>query len=618
MFHSNTNDAWSRKAERGGSGVFVECVGDTTPTCWAGTAEKFPYLAGNQRWRVCRIRKHPSFQSVCTGRYRLPASQQCNAVSPFDGLSSQSVTHLFSQQKDIHIHPFTPRLIVPISSYFSRFATMAAQETNDKRLAGLTKLFNGVIHGNRELKSAQDGNRFLEALCAQEDASKCVENLIAAPQGLAAMAKAFRFSSSSAFLNGPGSSALRFLSAGSIKQLYGGHFLHRIIEQIVQPPTFWNTIVKAHHACTELTEDGTQAFAWLLLEILYCRSEEVPDVREVAEQVTQDNSLMNHSLLEVRNLGHKIKHVLESTSSDAAEDGPGGRHDNDFADFRKVKILPTPDEFVSADRPFYRRGDAIESVDLEQRGLLHLDNQFRLLREDLVGELRNDYQIAIGAKSGRGKVILTDLQFAGIDCGIESRRKPCSVKLRCNTDIPQMQHLTNTATRKKYVLDNKNMLKHQSLGCLVSDGNIVAFATVDRDEDKLAQMLPILVLRIVDNDSFSKVLTASKSSKDLCFVQVATAVFAYEPILRCLQNMTDTPLQEQLLDHHSESHEALSGIQPVNVIANIAENFEHDLKDVIGTSKSVELDKSQAESLLTGLTKRVSLIQGPPGKYSTS
>jgi hypothetical protein len=490
---------------------------------------------------------------------------------------------------------------------------MAAQEPDNKRLAGLIKLFNGVIHGHRELKSPQDGNRFLEALCAQEDESKCVENLIAAPQGLVAMAKAFRFSSSSDFLNGPGASALRFLSAEPIKQLYSGHFLHRIIEQIVQPPTFWNTIVQAHHAHT-LTEYGTHAFAWLLLEILYCRSQKVPDVREVAEQVTQDKSLVNHSLLEVRNIGHKIKHVLESTSSDGAEDGPGGRHDNDFANFRDIKILPTPDEFASTYRPFYRRGDAIGSVDLEQRGLLHLDNQFRLLREDLVGELRNDYHVAIGNKRGRGKIVLTDLQFDGLDCGIESRRKPCSVKLRCNTDIPQMRNLTGLAIRKKYVLDNKNMLKHQSLGCLVSDGNIVAFVTVDRDEDKLAQEPAVLVLRVTDDASFSKVLIASKFSKDLRFVQVATAVFAYEPILKCLQAMTDIPLRDQLLDHHSDFHEALSGIQPTNVITNIIKNLEHDLKDVVGTSKSVKLDKAQAESLLTGLLKRVSLIQGPPGK----
>jgi hypothetical protein len=491
---------------------------------------------------------------------------------------------------------------------------MAEQEAASKRLAGLARLFNAVIHGHRKLQSPQDANRFLEALVAQEDASKCVESLIAAPQGLPATAKAFRFSGSSAFLNGPGASAIRYLSNPSIKQLYSGHFLRRILEQIVHPPTFWNTLVEAHKA-QSLEGDGTYAFAWLLLEILYCQSEEVPDIRDTAERITKDQSLINHSLLEVRTIGQKIKHVLDSTSVDSAEDGPGGRHDNDFADFRKIKILPTPDEFASTDRPFYRRSDAVGSMELDQRGLLHLDNQFRLLREDLVGELRNDYQIAIGAKKGRRRIVLTGLEFVGVDCGTETRRKHCSIKLRCNKDIPQMQGMTKPEIRKKYVIDNKNMLKHQSLGCLVTNGSLVAFASVDRDEDGLAQAPPILVLRIADDSSLRKLLTASKFSADLRFVQVDTAVFAYEPILNCLQSMTETPLLAQLLDLTPDSHEVSSQVRPTSIVHKISENCEHDLRDVVGTTKSVELDKAQAESLLAGLSKRVSLIQGPPGMH---
>src|SRR4051794_28343873 len=111
-----------------------------------------------------------------------------------------------------------------------------------KRAVRLTKLFNAVIYGHRELKSITDGNRFLEALCAQEDVSKCVECLIAAPGGLAAVAKSFRFSRDSAFINGRAASVIHYFSHPSLKQLYGGHFLHRVLEGIVDPPTFWNTL----------------------------------------------------------------------------------------------------------------------------------------------------------------------------------------------------------------------------------------------------------------------------------------------------------------------------------------------------------------------------------------
>ncbi|KAF2030476.1 P-loop containing nucleoside triphosphate hydrolase protein [Setomelanomma holmii] len=488
---------------------------------------------------------------------------------------------------------------------------MADQEAVAKRVAGLTKLYNAIIFGHRELRSAADANRFLEALCAQEDISKVVENLVAAPEALSAVAKAFRFSADATFINGLATSVLLHLSHPSVKQLYGGQFLHRVLEQITQPPTFWNTFVEAHNARI-LTPVATHAFAWLLLELLHLRSEDAPDVRDVAHRVTNNASLVNSDSLEVRNLGHKIQHLLASTSTDSA-DGPGGRHDNDFADFRRIKILPTPDEFASSENPFYRRAHDIQSCEVASRGHAHLDNQFRLLREDLLGELRSDFQIATGQKKGRRRTVLKNLNLIGIECGTASKRKPCSLKLQCADDIPQLSRFQDAATRKKHVSEAKNLLKHQSLGCLVSNGSIVAFTSVERNEDLLAQLPAVIVLRVADEGSFSKVLKACKLSRDLTFVQVDTAVFAYEPVLKRLQSMSELPLEEQILNLTPGSGEALSGTQPSSIINLIRESWEGDLQDVIGTSAPVRLDLAQAESLLTGLAKRLSLIQGPPG-----
>lgn len=491
---------------------------------------------------------------------------------------------------------------------------MADQAAAEKRLVGLTKLLNGVIHGHRGLKRLEDGNRFLEALCAQKDASKCIESLIAAPEGVPGIAKAFRFSGDKAFLNGPATSVLRYLSNSSIKQLYAGQFLHRILDSIVQPPTFWKTFVAAHDA-GNLTDDATLAFAWLLLELLCSRSGDAPDdVRDIAERITNDAMFIKSENQDVRNIGHKIKHVLDSTLSNPVEDGPGGRHDNDFADYRKIKITPTTDEFESNEEPFYRRLDAMDSEEFERRGHVHLDNQFRLLREDLLGELRNDFQIAIGAKKGRHKTIIKNLKFIGMDFGVGHRRKHCSLEFRCDAGVPQFDKLKKKEDRTRKLKESKNLLKHQSLGCLINNGHIVAFASVDRDEDKLAQEPPVLVLRIADDVSFKKVLTLSKLSSTLDFVQVDTAMFAYEPILKCLQNMPEIPLQEQLLDSSPAAGEVPSSIRPTRIIEAIRQNRGRDLQDILDTPISVELDDAQADSLLTGISKRVSLIQGPPGK----
>ncbi|KAK6526384.1 hypothetical protein TWF694_004981 [Orbilia ellipsospora] len=490
---------------------------------------------------------------------------------------------------------------------------MDDQEDSAKRLARQTKLFNATIHGHRELKNAADGNRFLESLCAQEDVTKCVESVVATAGGINAVAKSFRFSRDSVFLNGLAASVLHRLADPSLKQLYAGEFLIRILEAIVEPPTFWNTLVEAHQAKT-LNDRATHAFAWLLLEVLSCHSSEgLPDVRDVAERVTGNESLINGSSLEIRNLGQKIKHLLSSTSSNGAEEGPGGRHDNDFVDYRKVKLLPTPDEFASRERPFYRRADAVESVDDPSKSLVHLDNQFRLLREDFLGELRDDFHIAIGQKKGKRRFILEGLEFNGVDCGTIKKRKPCSIKLQCNSHIPQLKGLKGATARKDFIRENKKFIKHDSFGCLINGEEIVAFANVDRDEDLLAQEKPVIVLRIEDEQSFNQVLYVSKTSSELKFVQVDTAFFAYSPILKRLQSMQEIPLREQVLDLGPDSNEVLSGIEPTRVVNSIRMNLEDDLQSILGTKKSVKLDIAQARSLLTGLTKKVSLIQGPPG-----
>jgi hypothetical protein len=104
-------------------------------------------------------------------------------------------------------------------------------------------------------------------------------------------------------------------------------------------------------------------------------------------------------------------------------------------------------------------------------------------------------------------------------------------------------------------------------------------------------------------------------SLDLAFVQVDTAVFAYEPVLKCLQRMSELPLEQQVLNLTPSSGEALSGIQPTEIINNIRDNWQQDLQNVLGSQGPVQLDLAQAESLITGLAKRLSIIQGPPGQF---
>jgi hypothetical protein len=52
----------------------------------------------------------------------------------------------------------------------------------------------------------------------------------------------------------------------------------------------------------------------------------------------------------------------------------------------------------------------------------------------------------------------------------------------------------------------------------------------------------------------------------------------------------------------------------VHIVDEIQRTRGSNLQSTLDTVKPVQLDAAQAESLLTGLTKKVSLIQGPPGR----
>lgn len=478
--------------------------------------------------------------------------------------------------------------------------------------------FNQILQGKRAVKNAEEGKRFLEAICDQRDPSSCIEKLIASPEGLNSLQRSLRYDVSTSFLNGSSAGFVNYLMDDALKQLCCGQFLQRILALIVEPPTFWNALFQAHKKRV-LTEDAVQAFAWLLLELLLSTGHGLPDVRDVAQSVTQDRSLLDSPSFEIRTIGQKIKHVLATTSSDVPLDSnysPGGRHDNDFVDFRQIAILPTADEFSSSEKPFYRRADAIDEADAERRGAMHLDNQFRLLREDFLGELRTDLQIARGQKKGRRtSLTLRGLLLEGIDCGPDQRRKVCSLTLRCKTDLPQLSKLV-PSKRKAFINENRNFMKHQSFGCLMNGNELLSFATVDRNEDLLAENPPVIALQISGEAALTKTLLAIKTSDDLQFVQVDTAVFAYEPVLKCLQAKTSLPLEEELFFLDSQQNRQESIIKPTKIIQKIMDRGSQDLQSLLGTPKPIELDSSQVQSLLTALRQRRSLIQGPPGRFT--
>ncbi|KAG1675264.1 hypothetical protein FOA52_016295 [Chlamydomonas sp. UWO 241] len=152
-------------------------------------------------------------------------------------------------------------------------------------------------------------------------------------------------------------------------------------------------------ACVrEAVEQGDIADAspitWWLLQ-LAVESEDVrqdPAVREMVEP------LKLHGGAAAERAAKNLVVVLAGTADDEQrqsaarstledlQSGPGGRHDNDHADFRSIEVCPASGEALCMTLPYLpcvRDTPLLPSAEAH-----HLDRQFRLLREDMLQPLR--------------------------------------------------------------------------------------------------------------------------------------------------------------------------------------------------------------------------------------
>ncbi|RDB20814.1 NFX1-type zinc finger-containing protein 1 [Hypsizygus marmoreus] len=482
---------------------------------------------------------------------------------------------------------------------------------DSSRTTKLNKHLDAILYGRQQI-NPQNAALFIEAVCAQQDTPSCVTKIIASKSGLDAIQSAMRFTLTPAFFNGGATQLLSYLQVPTLKDVAGGSLLNEVVVKIVEPSIFWDPFRKSF-ATGSLEANGQLCFAWLLHYLVSLPSSVSSVYRDQAPLVL--DALLASSNNGVRTFGQKIKHILETCSTGAlvsGQDGPGGRHDNDFVDFRHISILPTSDEVTSTDPPFLRRSVALEDPSTEStRQATHLDNQFRLLREDMLYEMREELQIAFKKKKGYHRhFVINGLTVMALHCGPDNRRCKWGITLGCWDDFPQLKDVKD---RKKALTENRNILRHQSLACLIADDDIVAFPTVNRDEDLLAKKPPVIVLQFEGEATTIKALLKLKTSQNIRLIQIDTAIFSYMPILKALQQTTTMPLSPELLLWKENSIMSQTEEHPTALVQALRTNPQHDIQGLLKTKKSIRLDRSQAASLISGLMQKVSLIQGPPG-----
>ncbi|THH18626.1 hypothetical protein EW146_g2397 [Bondarzewia mesenterica] len=491
---------------------------------------------------------------------------------------------------------------------------------DNPRAVKLRKHFDSIISGKQPL-TRSNNPLFIEAICAAPDAAAYIHKLISSDKGLICLQASMRFDLSVAFFNGSATTLLSYISSSDLTSIGGGSFLQPVLLSITEPPIFWTPFKEAFQAGL-LQEKAQACFAWLLLQLISLPGEPelVSSYREIAQDPCIIETLLSSSNYDVRSIAQRIQHIIATCSIGAAVDfetGPGGRHDNDFVDFREIAILPTADELISKEPAFLRPSAILDDPDTKDtRIATHLDNQFRLLREDMVYEMREELQIILALKKGKHRSFRIDgLTVLDIHYKVSDDKKcKWGITLQCHDDPFKG---IKAKDRKAYLDENRKLFRHQSMACLLVDEEIVAFPTINRDENLLTQTPPIIVLQLEGQKSTTTTLLRLHRAKPehIRLLQIDTAVFSYEPVLKALQEKQNIPLSSELFFWTNDTIlESPSGQASTrSIVETIRADPGQNLQRLLNISRSVKLDKAQANSLVSGLSQRVSLIQGPPG-----
>lgn len=182
-------------------------------------------------------------------------------------------------------------------------------------------------------------------------------------------------------------------------------------------------------------------------------------------------------------------------SYDVAIDGPGQlsvdgpRHDNDHEDICEIEIMPTADEISSRRSEYLPTSDPAKWHVGGIKGLL--DRQFRLLREDTIGQLRDCVHSVMEELGNTGRteadkrssqqgtryfvyqsVVLSDMVF--------EERGNRGIQVVAEFDQPQSVRATTKANKRQQWWSETKQLQVDSLLCLVDSNGKSVFLSVSQ------------------------------------------------------------------------------------------------------------------------------------------
>ncbi|KAI9784988.1 MAG: hypothetical protein M1839_001184 [Geoglossum umbratile] len=336
----------------------------------------------------------------------------------------------------------------------------------------------------------------------------------------------------------------------------------------------------------------------------------------------------------------------------------GARHDNDHASIADIQTLPTAQEIASLRREYL---PLIDSTQHHLSGLAGLlDRQFRLLREDTVGQLRDAVREEVTrlghpnrnvpathqSQQGVRKLIYHNVHFSGL---CVDRRK--GLQVIAEFDQPPQINNKSAKQREDWWKGSK-LLQVDSLVCFVSSNGKIIFLSVcdpmlpfhrrkgsNSDDKRSLDDIPSLfrqskrasvLLGLAEYKTEDAIWisthTASSKSRQSLVEFPGVLLPSFQPTLQALQKMSRTlnlPFAEIVAP---DSLTLAAVVKPPAYATKRGFSFNLDILagvpltlnpgqpfDFAKLEGGSTLDEAQQYAVIQALSTGLALIQGPPG-----
>ncbi|KAI9656429.1 MAG: hypothetical protein M1829_000420 [Trizodia sp. TS-e1964] len=338
---------------------------------------------------------------------------------------------------------------------------------------------------------------------------------------------------------------------------------------------------------------------------------------------------------------------------------PSNRHDNDKADITEISIYPTLDEILSDAKEFLPSTDPDQPHFLTSKLERHIDTQFRLLRHDIFGKLKDALAgLLTDIVDDSNQLKISRLEFGETRTYVYSNSFVSYFalnnrgELQAQISFPQPHSIRKGlgGDRSKWWEESKRM----EVGVLLSFISIkddelshMFFTVAERSTDtknegslthNSSTATITIKLAFQDQPSVEALLGLSISKTRGTLIEFPNVVPAtFVPVLENLQNMqrlSRLPFREWIQPDRVEGPPGLklqippplyarhagftfpmaSLLKPGAAAMSLSPSILcKDSSFIAELETNTELDHGQCEALLAALIREYAFIQGPPG-----